>query len=238
MRKIKIIALLMSLTSCLFLCGVGFSIWYNVKPIEAKYATGSIQTAYDVLKISNTEMTIFKFSMLSFKTGDAQTADFRNSDVGTITVTHTVGAAALEATGGNFRVDLALGYDETTLYNDYNELFGALSVGEGDNTISVKCEAKNANGALVSAGELAPVDAEDTTAAHKLSASELKSAYEFRDVVANNEGSYSFTVTYTFRIPGANDNFRQNFGQYLMGADTQGKTVTKFVTSAYISKLS
>ena len=217
MKNIKMIALLLSITACLVLCGIGFSMWYNVQ-YSQNTTVGTLET-YDVLKISNTKMTIFKFSMLSFKEGDAQTTNFQNSDIGTIEVTYTVDAYTLAATGGSFRVDVSLGYDKTTLRNQYDRLFSALSVGEGENTVSINCDVKSGS------------------ASHQLLANEIKSTYVFENVSANDGAAYSFTVTYDFHIPSANDNFREMFGQYLMGADLQGKTVTKFVASAYVTDI-
>lgn len=243
MKKIKSISFLLSLTSCLCLFGVGFSMWYNVSvryPQQDK-RTGSIES-YDVLEIANTEMTIFKFSMLSFK---ADTT-FEDVDSGKISVTYTVSPATLETTRGTFRVDTSLGYVKETLHVSENDtefkgLFDGLSIGEENlpDTVSIKCEAKNSNGELVNEGELVTVDAEDTTPAHKLLPSEIKSAYKFDGVSANNDdGSYSFTITYTFNIPNDNGNFAKKFGKYLQGADIAGKTVTKFAASAYVTKIS
>ena len=228
MKRIKTIAFLLSLTSCLCLFGVGFSMWYNVNPLQPKKQTGALE-AYDVLEISNTEMTTFKFSMLSFKEGDAQSTNFKDSDQGEITVTYTVGADTLAATDRTFRVDTALGYDENTVRGGYKNLFGDLP----DGSISVECKAKSSNGETIT---ITPVN--EAIEENEKGVKEIKRAYEFKGVTANDGDSYSFTITYTFKIPSENDNFRKTFGQYLMGGETEGKVVTKFIASAYISKTS
>ena len=233
MKKIKTIAFLLSVASCLCLFGVGYSTWYNITPPQQQNRTGLIES-YSVLEISNTEMTTFKFSMLSFKEGDAQTTNFKNSDSGAITVTYTVSADTVRTTNGKFRVDTALGYDENTVRDSYKDLFGGLSIGEGKNTVSVTCEAKSSNGETITVIEQKIEENENAV-------KEIKGAYKFENVP---QGSFSFTITYTFNIPSSgdnSDNFRQTFGQYLQGGENNGtevRDVTKFIASAYVSKIS
>ena len=231
MKKIKTIAFLLSVASCLCLFGVGYSTWYNITPPQQQKRTGSIES-YSVLEISNTEMTTFKFSMLSFKEGDAQKTHFKNSDSGSITVTYTVSADTVKATNGKFRVNTTLGYDENTVRDGHKDLFGVLSLGEGKNTASITCQAKNPNGETITV-------IEQKIAANENAVKEIKSVYQFENVPQG--GFFSFTITYTFHIPSAEDNFRQTFGQYLQGGEKNGNEVTevtKFIAAAYVSKIS
>jgi len=223
MKKTKILAFILTILSCICLFGIGYSMWYNV---TINFPNGNkksgVVESYEVLEIANTDMTIFKFSMLSFKTGDAKSPEtkFENTDTGIVTVTYTVDAATLEKTNNSFRVDAALGYDAATVAGQYPSLFGQLSVEERENNcVAISCDEADPQNVKIVEGK------------------EIQSSFEFTDVSANDGDDFTFTVTYTFTIKPDNDNFRQVFGQYLMGADKQGDTVTKFIASASIFSL-
>ena len=234
MKKIKLIAFIASIAMCITLLGVGYATWYNVSYPSEPPKSGTLE-AYDVLNISLDEMEIFKFSMLSFKTGTAtEGSEFANSDVGVITVTYTVDAETLAATksdsgeGSDFCVNLSLGYDKTTVVGGYDKLFDGVTVGTdpaAKNTVVVSCDRPAA----------------EFAATHINEDDEVASTYTFKGVTANDNGAFTFTVTYTFNIPSADDNFRTVFGQYLRGDTTQTadgiQGVTKFVASAHVTKV-
>ena len=228
MKKIKFIAFIASMAMCITLLGVGYATWYNVKYPGTTTKTGTVES-YSVLNITNKEMAIFKFSMLSFKTGTAtEGSEFKNSDVGEITVTYTVDAETLATTNGNFCVNLSLGYDKTTVVGGYDNLFDGVTVGTdpaAKNTVVVSCDRP----------------ADEFAATHMNEGDEVASTYTFKGVTANDNGAFTFTVTYTFNIPSADDNFRTVFGQYLRGDTIQTadgvQGVTKFVASAHVTKV-
>lgn len=238
MKKIKFIAFIASLAMCITLLGVGYATWYNVKYPSEPPKSGTLE-AYDILNITLDEMEIFKFSMLSFKTGTAIEGDeFANSNVGEITVTYTVDAETLAATksesgkGSDFCVNLSLGYDKTTVVGGYDKLFDEIHT-EPDTTeknkVTVSCE---------EASEIT-----DPTN----NGSEIANTCTFKGVEAGDNGAFTFTVTYTFTIPSSDaagnfdDNFRAVFGQYLRGDTIQTadgvQGVTKFVASAHVTKV-
>ena len=237
MRKIKLIAFLLSVTSCLLLFSVGFSTWYNVKYPTGITTEGSVE-AYDVLTIENAGMDIFRFSMFSFKTatydGTTLTA-FKDSSTGVISVTYRVPAETLAATGNSFKVDASLSYDATTLsaiaQNDssFEGLFSKLTLNAANKGVSVSCEATT--------GTITQVTA--TT----VSGTEIKGTYKFEGVTANaktdpNKSAdvYEFTIKYTFNIS-SGTGFKDTFGQYLNGTDNN-KNGTKFIASANVTKVS
>lgn len=233
MKKIKFIAFIASMAMCITLLGVGYATWYNVRYPGTTTKTGTVES-YSVLNITNKEMAIFKFSMLSFKTGTAtEGSEFKNSDVGEITVTYTVDAETLAATksesgvGSDFCVNLSLGYHKTTVVGGYDKLFAGVTVGTdpaAKNTVVVSCDRP----------------ATEFAATHINEGDEVASTYTFKGVTANDNGAFTFTVTYTFNIPSADDNFRTVFGQYLRGDTIQTadgvQGVTKFVASAHVTK--
>lgn len=239
MRKIKLIAFLLSVTSCLLLFSVGFATWYNVKfPTGVEEQEASFE-AYDVLNISNEGMDIFGFSMFSFKTAvysGNSLVNFEDSDMGVVTITYRVPAETLAATGNSFKVNASLGYDATTLSAvakndpDFKGLFGALVLNAENNGVSVSCS--SSSGTVT---EVTPT---------LVGATEIRSEYSFENVTPNAKNSknetadYEFTITYTFTIKKANDNFKNNFGQYLNGTDVSGISGTRFTASAYVTDVS
>ena len=180
-------------------------------------------------------MKIFKFSMLSFKTGDAQNSEFADSNVGEITVKYSVDAETLASTNGNFCAILSLGYDETTVVGGKTDLFSGLSVDTNEkNSVNISCDRPET----------------EFLASHENNGSAIVSTYTFDiDVPENNTAPFVFTVTYTFNIPSSDaegnfdDNFRQVFGQYLRGdtiqtSDGKQQGVTKFIAEAHVTKAS
>ena len=244
MRKIKLIAFLLSVTSCLLLFSVGFSTWYNVNfPEGIEDKEGSFE-AYDVLTISNVGMDMFQFSMFSFKTvgygkdeqGKEILVSFADSDTGVISVTYRIPAETLAVVGTSFKVETSLSYAADTLAKTpTNGLFGGLKLKEkdtDDNVVSVSCSVNDAS----------------LVAGPTLSGPEITSAYEFKGVTANAKSDttkssndvYEFTITYTFTIS-SGTNFKNTFGQYLKGtektAENQTNYGTKFIASAHVTDI-
>lgn len=224
MRKIKLIAIVMSFASCLSLFSVGFSTWYNVA-VPDKSISGDL-AVYDVLNIENDGMEIFSFSMFSFKDveidSDGTIISLKdNADgVGELKVNYVVPAATLKATDGTFTVTTILGYDG----------------------LSPKAASQGFEGLFYSFCGETPANSLDVTATGGTTTSTTKNAtkitntFSFSGVSANsddNKGNYEFTVIYKFTIA-SGENFRTTFGQYLMGTD--GNNVTKFNAWAEINK--
>lgn len=238
MRKIKLIAFLLSVTSCLFLLSTGFATWYNVNfPEGIEDKEGSFE-AYDVLTISNVGMDMFQFSMFSFKTAmyeGATLTKFEDSPTGVISVTYRIPAETLAVVGNSFKVETSLSYAADTLAKTpTNGLFGGLTLNAANNGISVSCTATTGT-----------VEQVMTTT---VNGSEITSAYQFTGVTANAKSDttkssndvYEFTITYTFTIS-SGTNFKNTFGQYLKGtektAENQTNYGTKFIASAHVTDI-
>ena len=230
MRRVKLMAFLMSLASCLCLFGAGFSSWYAVTIDKGETIPDGNITSYDILTIINEEMTTFQYSILSFKDmvevtetvgGEQITkAIFQNVDKGVITVEYLIPLETLAATGGNFNVDFSLGYDMLAV--DNHKLFSkAFSVTE--NSYSISVDSNSVNNSKIN---------QDTDT--------IDFTHSFQNIPTGKD--YTFTVTYMFDIPGATQsdalNFKNTFGQYLKGSDTPNNDTTKFVASALVSKVS
>ena len=214
-RKIKFIALLLSITSCLFMFGVGFSTWYNLSTSDVVTSTGSIE-AYDVLTIQNSGMTLFKSSLFSFKTNDQTLSD---SNVGVITVNYKVPVETLAATDGSFAVDLTLGYSELVIpdHRLFEVAFGNSFAG---NTFSVDMQIGNSTTSMIANGKSDRLAADGTITVTKTFTA---------DEVGDLNSDFEFTVIYTLNIEGG-ENFKESFGKYLRG--TEGAVTTKFAASA------
>ena len=216
-RKIKFIALLLSITSCLFMFGVGFSTWYNLSTSDVVTSTGSIE-AYDVLTIQNSGMTLFKSSLFSFKTNDQTLSD---SNVGVITVNYKVPVETLAATDGSFAVDLTLGYSELVIpdHRLFEVAFGNSFAG---NTFSVDVQIGNSTTSMIANGKSDRLAADGTITVTKTFTA---------DEVGDLNSDFEFTVIYTLNIEGG-ENFKESFGKYLRG--TEGAVTTKFAASAQV----
>ena len=216
-RKIKFIALLLSIASCLFMFGVGFSTWYNLSTSDVVTSTGSIE-AYDVLTIQNSGMTLFKSSLFSFKTNDQTLSD---SNVGVITVNYKVPVETLAATDGSFAVDLTLGYSELVIpdHRLFEVAFGNSFAG---NTFSVDVQIGNSTTSMIANGKSDRLAADGTITVTKTFTA---------DEVGDLNSDFEFTVIYTLNIEGG-ENFKESFGKYLRG--TEGAVTTKFAASAQV----
>ena len=216
-RKIKFIAFLLSITSCLFMFGVGFSTWYNLSTSEVVTATGSVE-AYDVLTIHNSGMTIFKSSLFSFKTSDQTLAD---TSVGVITVNYRVPADTVAATRGSFAVDVSLGYSEL-LVSDHKLFAVAFGNAFASNSFSVDVQVGDKTTNVITNGKSDKLAGDGTIAVTK--------TFTPTDV-GNTNADFEFTVIYTLNI-NSGVNFKDSFGKYLKG--TEGAETTKFVASAQV----
>ena len=216
-RKIKFIALLLSITSCLFMFGVGFSTWYNLSTSDVVTSTGSIE-AYDVLTIQNSGMTLFKSSLFSFKTNDQTLSD---SNAGVITVNYKVPVETLAATDGSFAVDFTLGYSELVIpdHRLFEVAFGNSFAG---NTFSVDVQIGNSTTSMIANGKSDRLAADGTITVTKTFTA---------DEVGDLNSDFEFTVIYTLNIEGG-ENFKESFGKYLRG--TEGAVTTKFAASAQV----
>ena len=217
--KMKLIALLLSIASCLLMFSVGFSTWYNVVlPEGATQASGTV-SVYDALTIHNTGMTVFNSSLLSFKTNDQTLTD---TDEGVITVNYKIPAETVIATNGTFAVNLELGYSSLAVEN--HALFAtAFSNSFTDNNFSVDLKVGEQTLSLIAAGKSDKLAADDKIVCSKT----------FTGVGTGSD--FEFSVVYTFDID-SGDNFRESFGKYLKG--TEGAETTKFAASATVSDIS
>ena len=220
LRKIKAIALLMSVMTCLLMFSVGFSAWFKISapaPIVLDGNKGGRLEAYDVLTIhmkENDGMEMFKSSLLSFKTSET----LADTDTGSIKVTYVVPQSTVAATDGSFQVDFSLGYSSLT--SEGHKLFGhAFSATYSDNSFSA------------------------SVAEAKSTAVSLNTDSDTIDCVCTFEGidttkDFEFTLIYTFKIP-SGLNFKNSFGQYLNGtestAENSNADTTKFSASALVT---
>ena len=222
MKKIKYLALLLSVATFLSLVGIGFAIWYNldvILPGDNGVITdknNNVITAYSVDKSSNIlkctgEIGMFSYSALSFSGGNS----------GTITVKYSINTSS-EFITDNTTLTFSLTTEENTTKGDAG-LFGAV-----DGTT------KSFSAAIGSVGlGNATVSTDGKTISFTCTYGAIKNQ------ITNN----AFTLTYTLTIPETYaggttvGNFRKAFGQYLLSnldsdGDGEGDTTTKFIVIA------
>lgn len=222
LRKIKFMALLLSITSCLFMFSVGFATWYNVSAPTPVTTSGSFE-AYDVLTIhmkENDGMNLFEYSALSFRD-----ADGKATDKGQIKVHYVVPKSTVDATDGDFTVDVTLTYDTLSRYAhdaDFAGLFAGLEKGTGTNQVNV-------------------TSSKGTVSEYVVSDTQITAKITFENVtLTESQTEYAFALTYDFNIPADTDtvkgNFRQTFGKYLNIQSEEVKNPTKFIVTAQVTK--
>ncbi len=214
MKKIKYIALIMSVASSLLMFSVGFSTWYSVDPAVAAALGAAEAFAVEEYSqyISLREFKMFKFSALSFR--DDSGAE---TDTATIEVSYTVNKAALEKTGGEFTADVTLGYHNLSNYAK-EDGFAGLFAGLADGTC----------------GKVSATVNSEALTTLNVGNESIDLTYKFEGIDTSKD--YDFTVIYTFNIPSKNGNFRQNFGRYINMANIDA-THTKFISTAKIVEL-
>ena len=219
LRKIKAIALLMSVMTCILMFSVGFSAWFKISapaPVTPD-EDGSFE-AYDVLTIhmkENDGMEVFKSSLLSFKTSDT----LKDTDTGTIEVTYVVPQSTVSATGGSFTVDFSLGY--SSIASEGHKLFG--------NAFNNETYPNNSYSASVA-------KAKSTTTSLNADSDTIDCVCTFEGIDTTKD--FEFTLIYTFKIP-SGLNFKNSFGQYLNGTESTEENpnadTTKFSASAVVT---
>ena len=215
-RKIKLLAILMSITSCLLMFSMGFATWYNVTLPNASTVGSGDVVVYDALTIHNSGMTMFSSSLISFKTSDKTLTD---ANSGVITVNYKIPKNTITAAKKNFTVDFELGYSDLAV-SDHKLFATAFGNGFAKNNFSVVLNLNGQAITLVQNGRSDKVSAEDT----------INCSYDFQNI--SDTADLEFSVTYTFNIEGG-VNFRDSFGKYLKGTD--GDETTKFAASAVVS---
>ena len=218
-RKIKLLAILMSITSCLLMFSMGFATWYNVvAPREMVVSDGSF-AVYDVGQMSDyikprtDGFTMLEFTALGFKT-DKDSEGKVTKTYNTISATYDLVTSQLSAyKNGGLSISSTLSYSNLSSYADANTELFALT---GKNTISVQIS-YILNGVLKTVTPTVVNNGKNITVTH-----------EFTDGLPTE-----FTIIYTFNIT---DGFRNNFGKYInVKADDTVKT--KFHTSARITNI-
>lgn len=230
LRKIKLVALLVSITCCFFMFSVGFSAWFNISapaPVTPD-DTGSLES-YDVLTIhmkGDNGMKVFKSSLLSFK--DSDTLEDSKTGTGTIEATYVVPKSTVEATAGSFTVDFSLGYSSLSLNG--HQLFGhAFSTTYKDNSYSASVVYGANNETKI---DLTPqfLSVQDDQVIDDT----IICSYTFENIPTTDD--FEFTLIYTFKIP-KGINFKESFGQYLNGTEStedNPSDTTKFSASAVV----
>jgi len=237
LRKIRLMAIIASVTACLLMFSVGFSVWFKVEAPEpvTPDEDGSFE-AYDVLTIhmkGDNGMNVFKSSLLSFKKSDT----LADTDTGTIEVTYVVPKSTVAATvdsgdtTGSFTVDFSLGY--SSLISEGHQLFGhAFSTTYPDNSYSVSVvygtnnETKKDLTPQFASVQEDGVVIDDT----------IICSYTFENITTDDD--FVFTLIYTFKIP-PGLTFKESFGQYLNGTESTEENpnadTTKFSASAVVT---
>ena len=228
MKKIQLLALIMSAVTFLSLIGVGFSIWYNLDVIlpngdgtvtgnENTIAAYAVDKSSDVLKCDG-EIEMFQYSSLSFLNN-------KNS----IAVTYKIDTAKVDIWNANPTLTFSLTTKENTT-KDNAGLFG--SVDGTTKSFSASIGAVNLGNATVSAD-----------------GKTISFTCKYNDI-AGQLTDGTFTLTYLLNIPekyadnhatealrGTVGNFRRAFGQYLLSGRVNGDgstTTTTFIVIAAV----
>lgn len=223
-KRIKFIALLMSVAMALTLFTSGFAVWYHFKPIDTTYNESidsfGVDDSTSFIKLTN--MQVFEFSSLYFIKYDSG-GKKEPTDEGKITVKYNVNidnckrllSEAGETYDNTLTVELTLGYENLTdssykLFEEINEGNNVKTISARINDISVDASGIANNGEII-------------TVTHTLTG-------------LPDSGTYDMTVEYVFNVPYNNEekigNFRNNFGKYLK---TFEEDKTQFVTTAKIN---
>lgn len=230
MRKIKLMAFIMSVLSCVFLFSTGFANWYSLTVTTEGLPTGGSLTSYKALAIKNQTMTTFQYSTLSFKHRDSN-GMFTNTDTGIITVEYVVPKETLTATDGTFKVTFVLDYADL-VDSSYQLFINAFN--EDNPDIENYYNIKLGETSLINNGRAVTTD--DTIEyTYEFTVSKTSSNY------SNNEftSDYTFTISYELYVPKAitadSMNFYNSLGKYLRGAEGKSEdTPTKFIATASV----
>ena len=211
MRKIKLIAFLLSVTSCLFLFSVGFATWYNVS-VATENTTGLLEV-YDVeqmdsyISLSKDEegFQLFDFTALGFKRYEDRVCN-------TITATYDLNVTALEELGEDITIESTLAY-KNLLAEDSNGLFKFESTA---NEITAQiCYTVNGQQKV-----------DDVTFTNN--GTDIVVSYTFE----KGNVPEDFSIIYTFDIT---EKFRSEFGKYI---SVKEDNKTEFTTTARITNFS
>lgn len=225
MRKIKYLALLMSLTTVLTILSVGFSAWMNLKPASYSLTGPSAGklTAFAVNRstdfISQESISIFNYSAFSFTKGGSPV------DSGSVTVNYKINLKAYCAANGidsytsleSIVLDFSLTHENT---RNNTALFTATA----GKTIEVFINGSKFTGTVNNSGNLLS----------------LRQTLNLAGIEVDANGCFTIPVEYRFTI--AQASFRSLFGQFLLNGvsatDSDGnptKLTTTFITAASIS---
>ena len=210
MRKIKLIAFLLSVTSCLFLFSVGFATWYNVSS-TTKNATGLLEV-YEVEQMNSyislskeNGFQLFEFTALGFKSYEDRVCN-------TITATYDLNVTALEELGEDITIESTLAY-KNLLAEDSNGLFKFESTA---NEITAQiCYTVNGQQKV-----------DDVTFTNN--GTDIVVSYTFE----KGNVPEDFSIIYTFDIT---EKFRSEFGKYI---SVKEDNKTEFTTTARITNFS
>lgn len=209
MRKIKLIAFLLSVTSCLFLFSVGFATWYNVS-VATENTTGLLE-AFEVEQMESyislskeNGFQLFEFTALGFKRYEDRVCN-------TITATYDLNVTALEELGEDITIESTLAY-KNLLAEDSNGLFKFESAA---NEITAQiCYTVNGQQKV-----------DDVTFTNN--GTDIVVSYTFEEGLPSK-----FSIIYTFDIT---ENFRSEFGKYI---SVKKDNKTEFTTTARITNFS
>lgn len=209
MRKIKLIAFLLSVTSCLFLFSVGFATWYNVS-VATENTTGLLEV-YEVEQMNSyislskkNGFQLFEFTALGFKSYEDRVCN-------TITATYDLNVTALEELGEDITIESTLAY-KNLLAEDSNGLFKFESTA---NEITAQiCYTVNGQQKV-----------DDVTFTNN--GTDIVVSYTFEEGLPSE-----FSIIYTFDIT---ENFRSEFGKYI---SVKKDNKTEFTTTARITNFS
>jgi len=217
MKKIKLLAAVMTLTSCLLLFSVGFSSWYRVEPRTENGSMLSYGVAdmddYIVLATDdagNSGLTVFEFTALGFKPG-------KNTISARYIITESAVAALNAAEKTGVSIESQLSYINLSSYaTESTKLF------ETDISVSISY---NVEGAANNPKTVTPTVVNNGT--------DIIVKHDFK-----NEIPTELTIIYTFNVT---SDFRNNFGKYIQVTEKEigGKKYlpTEFIVSAKITNI-
>ena len=205
MRKIRVIAIVMTMLSCVSIFSIGFSSWFSFEP-QINIQEGSYES-YGVLAIDNIEMSVFNFSAISFRDENHD-----DCDQGLISVKYQIPKESLGVFEDEFTISLTLAYSEIFDADNYKLFYDAFVTNESTNDMKV----------FITGGDEEGIEYEITDN------DDIYFEHTFKNVDKSKD--LEFTVDYVFTVPSENSNFRNTFGKYLIGGeiDIEGFDTTKF----------